>query len=211
MNFNDTLRAYNHGVLRGAQTRLAKAVGVAPNTVSQWVGGLLPGEAIRPKVAKELGVSVAQLVGMFHEEKDGASMVRDISTACQEWANLPIMGIVPAGKPNEAIDAFQGNYPVPRHMVSGNAEDYFIIRAKGDSMIELNIADGDMLAIHRQSTAENGDVVIAAAEGDGVACKRLRIKNGKRILETGNPEPPPLRERPFEIIGKVLWRGGKPG
>jgi transcriptional regulator with XRE-family HTH domain len=78
MNFADALKAWNGGIERGAQTRLAKALKVAPNTVSQWARAespLLPGEEIRPRLARELGITVDALMQLFQREP--AMFVRD--------------------------------------------------------------------------------------------------------------------------------------
>ena len=75
--FRDALKHWNSGIERGAQTRLAKVLGVKPNTVSQWASGqLLPGEAVRQKLARELGIPMDELLAMFPR----GGMVRESST-----------------------------------------------------------------------------------------------------------------------------------
>lgn len=125
------------------------------------------------------------------------------------FVDLPIVGVLPAGKPTEAIEDYQGKYSVPREVLGADPKNCRVARARGDSMIDLGICDGDMLAFRVQQTADDGDVVVAEVEGLGVTCKRFRKKKGEFYLEPANSNHQEIR-RPFKVLGKVIWRGGRP-
>jgi repressor LexA len=99
---------------------------------------------------------------------------------------LPVMGRIAAGVPIEAISEISHHVAVPGSMLSGSGQHY-ALEVKGDSMIEAGINDGDIVVIRAQSTADNGDIVVALVEDQEATLKRLRRKNGMIALEAANP------------------------
>jgi len=99
---------------------------------------------------------------------------------------LPVMGRIAAGTPIEAISQVSHNVAVPGSMLQGSARHY-ALEVKGDSMIDVGINDGDVVVIREQTTAENGDIVVALVEGHEATLKRLRRKGGMIALEAANP------------------------
>lgn len=99
---------------------------------------------------------------------------------------IPMMGRIAAGVPIEAIAYASHNVAVPGSMLSGTAQHY-ALEVKGDSMIEAGINDGDIVVIREQSTAENGDIVVALVEDAEATLKRFRRKGGMIALEAANP------------------------
>ena len=98
---------------------------------------------------------------------------------------LPVMGRIAAGVPIEAISEVSHHVAVPGSMLSGKGQHY-ALEVKGDSMIEAGINDGDIVVIREQSTADNGDIVVALVEGEEATLKRLRKKGGSIALEPAN-------------------------
>ncbi|MFN7224077.1 MAG: transcriptional repressor LexA [Paracoccaceae bacterium] len=100
--------------------------------------------------------------------------------------NVPVMGRIAAGVPIEAISEMSHHVAVPGSMLSGRGNHY-ALEVKGDSMIEAGINDGDIVVIREQSTAENGDIVVALVEDLEATLKRFRRKGSMIALEAANP------------------------
>lgn len=99
---------------------------------------------------------------------------------------LPVMGRIAAGTPIEAIQEVSHSIAVPGSML-GRGGAHYALEVKGDSMIEAGINDGDIVVIHEQAEANNGDIVVALIEGQEATLKKLR-RNGNAIaLEAANP------------------------
>lgn len=99
---------------------------------------------------------------------------------------LPVMGRIAAGVPIEAISEVSHHVAVPGSMLSGRGNHY-ALEVKGDSMIEAGINDGDIVVIREQTTAENGDIVVALVEDHEATLKRFRRRGGMIALEAANP------------------------
>ena len=99
---------------------------------------------------------------------------------------LPVMGRIAAGVPIEAIAEVSHHIAVPGSMLSGRGHHY-ALEVKGDSMIEAGINDGDIVVIREQSTAENGDIVVALVEEAEATLKRFRRRGSMIALEAANP------------------------
>ena len=99
---------------------------------------------------------------------------------------LPVMGRIAAGVPIEAISEVSHHVAVPGSMLSGSGQHY-ALEVRGDSMIEAGINDGDIVVIREQSTAENGDIVVALVEDAEATLKRFRRKGNTIALEAANP------------------------
>ncbi len=119
-------------------------------------------------------------------------------------AEVPVMGQIAAGVPIEAIQHNTRDIAVPLHMVgSGN---HYALEVRGDSMIEEGIHDGDLVIIHEQQTAENGEIVVALVEDQEATLKRLRRKGNAIALEAANPayETRVYRADQVKIQGKLV-------
>ena len=99
---------------------------------------------------------------------------------------LPVMGRIAAGTPIEAIQDISHHIAVPGSMLSGRGQHY-ALEVKGDSMIDAGINDGDIVVIREQSTAENGDIVVALVDDAEATLKRFRRKGAMIALEAANP------------------------
>jgi repressor LexA len=99
---------------------------------------------------------------------------------------IPLMGRIAAGVPIEAISHVSRHVAVPDSLMSGRGAHY-ALEVKGDSMIEAGINDGDIVVIREQSTAENGDIVVALVEDAEATLKRFRRRGSMIALEAANP------------------------
>ncbi len=100
--------------------------------------------------------------------------------------DLPVMGRIAAGTPIEAISEVSHTVAVPGTMLSGRGTHY-ALEVKGDSMIEAGINDGDVVVIREQSTADNGEIVVALVANHEATLKRFRRKGDMIALEAANP------------------------
>ncbi len=116
---------------------------------------------------------------------------------------LPLAGLVAAGKPIEAI-ATPDSIEVPPSMV-GTGEN-FVLKVQGDSMIDDGILDGDYVVVRKQAQAESGQTVVALIRGEATV-KRLQRRDGRIELHPANPSMQPFiidGEEEFQIEGVVV-------
>lgn len=118
---------------------------------------------------------------------------------------LPVMGRIAAGVPIEAISEVSHHIAVPGSMLAGS-DRHYALEVKGDSMIEAGINDGDVVVIREQSTADNGDIIVALVEGHEATLKRYRRKGGMIALEAANPayETRVLPEEKVRVQGRLV-------
>jgi repressor LexA len=118
---------------------------------------------------------------------------RGIEIVKQESASddfeIPLLGLVAAGQPIEAILAHE-TVSAPRDMIGRGRT--FALRVRGDSMIEENIQDGDIIIVSSQPTAENGQVVVALIDGNYATVKKFYREPDFIRLEPANPQFKPI-------------------
>ncbi|MEO0096254.1 MAG: transcriptional repressor LexA [candidate division WOR-3 bacterium] len=113
-----------------------------------------------------------------------------------EVKKIPIVGRVAAGTPELAFEEIEGYFnPL-------SWQDCFLLKVKGDSMVNAHIYDGDLVVVRPDKNAEDGDIIVANLEGE-TTIKRLRRINGNFVLKPENDNYPTI-EKEFEIIGKVI-------
>jgi len=126
-----------------------------------------------------------------------------------ETIHLPILGTVAAGSPIEAIEpdaASAEQLAVPAEMVPGS-KDHYVLRVRGDSMIEDQICDGDLVVIESRSEARNGETVVALVDGAEATLKRF-YKNGAQIkLVPANQTMSPMEFHASQIDVRGVVRG----
>ncbi|PRY26583.1 SOS-response transcriptional repressor LexA [Aliiruegeria haliotis] len=118
---------------------------------------------------------------------------------------LPVMGRIAAGVPIEAISQVSHTVAVPGQMV-GNGHHY-ALEVKGDSMIEAGINDGDVVVIREQTTADDGDIVVAlVVENSEATLKRFRRRGHTIALEAANPayETRLFRDDQVKVQGRLV-------
>jgi repressor LexA len=119
---------------------------------------------------------------------------------------LPLIGEVAAGGPLLAEDNVEDYVAVPEPLSSGGGEE-FLLRVKGDSMVNAGILEGDLLVVRREQTAQDGDIVVALAGDDETAdeatVKRF-FREGRRVrLQPENDTLEPIFAENVQILGKV--------
>ena len=126
---------------------------------------------------------------------DSFQMVR------HEMASIPIIGTVAAGQPILAEENIEGYFPIPAEMVPNS--EAFVLKVKGDSMINVGIFNGDQIFVEKCNTARNGDTVVALVE-DSATVKTFYKENGYFRLQPENDNMDPIIVNNVEILGKVF-------
>lgn len=119
----------------------------------------------------------------------------------REVVNVPMVGVVTAGQPILAVENIDNYFPIPTEYMP-NAET-FMLRVKGESMINAGIFDGDQILVQKQSTANNGDFVVALID-DSVTVKTFYKENGHFRLQPENDFMAPIIVEDCSILGKVI-------
>lgn len=118
---------------------------------------------------------------------------------------LPVKGTVAAGSPIETFETNQDTFAVPGDMIR-NAEDSFVLRIRGDSMIEDGIHEGDLVVVERTGTVRNGQVVVALVNGFETTIKRFYRDGDVVRLQPANSamEPIMVMAKDVEIQGVLV-------
>ena len=109
---------------------------------------------------------------------------------------LPLLGFVAAGRPIEAV-ASNETIAVPETLAG--KRDSYVLRVKGDSMIDEQIRDGDFVIVEDRKSADNGEMVIALVEGADVTLKKFYRENGRVRLQPANPSMQPIMVDPEQV------------
>jgi repressor LexA len=114
---------------------------------------------------------------------------------------LPVVGQVTAGLPILAQQNIEDYFPLPQEFV--RSDECFILKVRGDSMVDAGIYDGDMLVVRKQQTAKDRDIVVARME-DEATVKRFFREDGRIRLQPENPRMEPIITRDVAIEGVAL-------
>ena len=119
----------------------------------------------------------------------------------REMTNVPMVGRVAAGEPILAVENIESYFPIPTEYMP-NAES-FMLKVKGESMINVGIFDGDQILVEKCNTARNGDLVVALVD-DSATVKTFYKENGHIRLQPENDTMEPIIVDNCEIMGKVF-------
>jgi repressor LexA len=119
----------------------------------------------------------------------------------REVVNVPIVGQVAAGEPLLAVENITGYFPIPAEFIP--KEEVFMLKVKGESMVNSGIYDGDQIIVKRQDTASNGEIIVALVD-DSATVKRFYKENGHIRLQPENDFMEPIIVDSCDIIGKVV-------
>ena len=119
----------------------------------------------------------------------------------REMVTVPIIGTVAAGQPILAEQNIEGYFPIPTEYMPNKQS--FMLKVKGESMINAGIFDGDKVLVKQQATAENGDIVVALVD-DSATVKTYYKENGHYRLQPENDSMDPIIVDKCEILGKVF-------
>jgi repressor LexA len=178
---------------------IARAVGLSSTSAVHHHLQVLEREGFLERGASEarairLTPTAAIQLGMAHE------LVPQSITA--EAHVVPIVGEVAAGGPIEAYQDTSETMAIPD--ILAPTGDAYVLKVRGNSMIEEHIADGDFVLIRPQSTARDGDIVVAQVEENAVTLKRFFKEKNRIRLQPANPDYPPQYYDDVRIQGKLI-------
>ena len=184
------------------QDKLSKSLKIARSTLAMYeIGKSEPDQATLIKIADYFGVSVDYVLG--HDISEEEKRIQAIGGFnVPDKYIIPVVGQVVAGKPVESPENIEG-YVYIEHK---NAQDYFALRVSGDSMINAGILPGALLIVHKQNTANNGDIIVASIDGESTV-KRYKENAGAVFLMPENSAYSPIlitEKTAFYIFGKVV-------
>ena len=171
---------------------IGEAVGLnSPSTVHSHLSALIKGGYLRRDPSKPRAIEVLDPGG--DERALHRAPVRDV----------PLLGRIAAGSPILAEEDIDEIYPLPTELV-GN-DPVFMLRVKGDSMIDAGIHSDDYVVVRRQNHARDGRIVAALIDGEDATVKRLQRIDGRVILKPENRDYPPMMfTEGVEILGVVV-------
>lgn len=170
---------------------IGDAVGLSsPSTVHSHLSALVEQGYLRRDPSKPRAIEVVD---------DG----RDTDLRRAPLRDVPLVGRIAAGSPILAEEDIEEIFPLPTEFV-GN-DPVFMLRVRGDSMIDAGIFDHDLVVIRRQSDARDDDLVAALVNGEEATVKRFRRDGGRVVLIAENPSYAPMVfEDGVEILGRVV-------
>ena len=171
---------------------IGDAVGLSsPSTVHSHLNALMKAGYIRKDPSKPRAIEV---IDSGHSE---------LSLMRAPVRDVPLVGNIAAGSPILAEEDIEEIYPLPAELVGD--DPVFMLRVRGDSMIDIGIFDRDFVVVKRQETARDGQVIAALVNGEEATVKRLQRLDGRVVLKAENPDYPPMVfSEGVEILGVVV-------
>jgi len=172
---------------------IGEAIGLSsPSTVHSHLSALVAAGAIRRDPTKPRAIEVLDVETPTPTAPSLPDNLREV----------PLVGRIAAGSPVLATEDIEDVYPLPDSLTGSGP--VFMLRVKGDSMIDAGILDGDLVVVRRQPDAADGDIVAALVDGEEATVKRLHRRDGKVVLVAENPAYDDLVFDDVEVIGKVV-------
>lgn len=134
---------------------------------------------------------------------DEAGEISNVSSSREDVVDVPVVGNVAAGTPILAEENIEDTFPVPAGFVKG---DSFMLKVRGESMVNAGIMDGDLILVQQQNTAYNGEIVVAMVDGDfesEATVKTFYREDGHVRLQPENDTMDPIIVDDAKILGKV--------
>lgn len=171
---------------------IGEAVGLSsPSSVHAQLNSLVKAGLIKKDPSKPRAIVIV----------DEPATVTEIDD--RRMRDVPILGRIAAGTPILAAEHIDEVMPLPTELVGDGP--VFLLEVKGDSMVDAGIHEGDLVAIHKQSDARDGEIVACLIDGEEATVKRLERRDGKVYLHSENPAYQPMVfSDGVELIGKVV-------
>ena len=117
--------------------------------------------------------------------------------------DIPVVGVVTAGLPILAVETIEDYFPTPPDL-KNEADELFMLKVHGTSMINAGILNGDYVIVRKQTNASNGEIVVAMTDDDEATVKRFYKEDGHFRLQPENDAMAPIILDQVQILGKVV-------
>jgi repressor LexA len=197
------------------QMDLAKKLGVSRSAINMWEQGeRKPSIPVLKDMAELFGIELMDLLKYIIDENKGEKNKQDnhVKEATPPYSvaeyfiadstvKIPIVGQISCGTGGLAFEEIEGYEDTPASWLNGG--EYFYLRAKGDSMTNARIYDGDLVLIRSQPEVEDGEIA-AVLINDEAVLKRVYKREDTLILQSENPQyPPKIVKNGVQILGKL--------
>ena len=173
---------------------IAKNIGVkSTSTVNYYINVLEQKNLLKRNSQKNCARA-------FEIVKETPKFVR-YNEYCPEITNIPLVGTVTAGSPIYAVENIESQFGFPDDMFG--TDDLFMLNVTGESMINAGIYNNDIIVVHKQSYANNGEIVVALLD-DCATVKRFFKEENRFRLQPENPTMSPIYSDNVVILGKVV-------
>jgi repressor LexA len=142
--------------------------------------------------------------GLIHRHWNRARAIEVVPTESRpEARDVPLIGLISAGQPIEAIRTNEV-VAVPEDMIG--RRDVYVLRVKGESMVEDQVRDGDYVIVENRGSARNGEMVVALLQGENATLKKYYREKGQIRLQPAHPTMKPIlaKEEDVKIQGVVI-------
>lgn len=167
------------------------------------------------EICEEVGLKSTSSVHAHLEQLEASGLIRrdptkpraieivddDFNLSRREVVNVPLIGTVAAGAPILAEENIENYFPIPAEMLPN--KQTFMLKVKGDSMIDVGIYNGDRVIVEQAETAANGEIVVALVD-DSATVKRFFKEKGHYRLQPENSDMDPIIVDHVQILGKVI-------
>lgn len=188
------------------QLKTSEISGISKSTLSDYINcKTLINAGNVEKLSEAFNVNKSDIDPSFKSQlmiSEGESPIYSLNPT-ESYERLPIVGAISCGNGVLAYEEIEGYEETPKAWLNGG--EYFYLRAKGDSMINARIQDGDLLLIRAQDDVENGEIAAVLIDGEAVL-KRVHKTDDSLVLQSENSNYPPIivgKNSDIRIIGKL--------
>jgi repressor LexA len=182
---------------------IGRAVGLASTSSVSYQLTILQDKGYLRRDARRPRTVEVQVPGRPTVRLEVKGLAETVGMPAPDTANVPVplIGQIRAGIRNLAEQATEETFVLPRQLVGDGP--LFMLRVRGDSMINAAITDGDLVVVRQQPEAENGEIVAAMIDGEATV-KTLQLADGEAWLMPHNPAYAPVSGKDATILGKVV-------
>lgn len=166
----------------------------SPSSVHAHINSLVEMGYLKKDLLKKRAISISD------DYKEESDIYKGKENGI-DYLEVPVIGQVAAGQPILAAENVERTFPLPMDFAKN--KDVFMLRVKGDSMINAGIFDGDYVIVRREDTASNGNIIVALID-DSATVKTFYKENGYFRLQPENDYMEPIIVNELKVLGRVI-------